>query len=78
MSKPVSGKKCKKIAEKDDRFRVEWGKGDHFKIYGPDRSMMTCPYKDELAIGTGQAVRKWFLRFGVVITLAAGIVAFLI
>jgi predicted RNA binding protein YcfA (HicA-like mRNA interferase family) len=51
-------------------FEVKPARGDHWKVRGPDKSMMIVPAHRELANGTECAIRKWFLRFGIVLTLA--------
>jgi hypothetical protein len=47
---------------------VSNGKGDHAKVYGPaGRGYMVVPLKRALAKGTECAIRKWFLKIGIVV-----------
>lgn len=53
-------------------LQVRMGKGDHAIVYGPaDRGMMTVPLHKELATGTCAKIRKWFLKLGILLSLAS-------
>jgi len=73
MSKYHSGNYYVGEAQKHG-LRVVPGRGDHYKIYSPDdcpeRSMMTVPMHRELATGTECAIRKWFRKIGILISIA--------
>jgi hypothetical protein len=44
------------------------GKGDHAKVYGPaGRGYQVIPLKKTLAKGTECAIRKWFLKVGILL-----------
>ena len=58
---------------------VKSGKGDHCNIYAPaGRGYMTVPLKRELATGTECAILKWFKALGILLTLAAAILAVIV
>jgi hypothetical protein len=58
-------------AAKSHNLKVEMGKGDHCKVYGPaDRGYMVVPLHKELARGTDCAIRKWFKCLGILLVLA--------
>jgi hypothetical protein len=57
------------VAEKNG-FRTEWGKGDHCKIYPPNGGRpMICP-ENLKGNGTEYAIRKFLIKFGVVLCIA--------
>lgn len=60
-------------------LRVENGRGDHMKVFGPaGRGYMVVPIQRELSNGVEHAIVKWFARLGILVTLAiAGWVGYL-
>ena len=54
-------------------LRVENGRGDHVKVYGPEgRGFMVVPLHRELAKGTECSIKKWFKALGILFVLAIG------
>jgi len=69
--KEHSGEYYVEIAEKNG-LRVRNGKGDHVIIYGKEgRGYQTIPLHRELSPGVEHAVVKWFIRLGIVLSIAA-------
>lgn len=69
MSKHHNGEYYAREAERHG-LRVEHGKGSHIKIYGDaDRGYIIVPKHRELANGTEYAIKKWFIKLGIVVTL---------
>jgi predicted RNA binding protein YcfA (HicA-like mRNA interferase family) len=67
MSSQHSGKDYVKAA-RNNGLRVEPGKGDHYKVYGPEgRGYMVVPMHRELANGTECSIKKWFKALGIVL-----------
>lgn len=48
---------------------VKFGRGDHVKIYAPDKSSMMVIPRHLNGNGTECAIRKWLLKFGVALCL---------
>lgn len=70
MAKHNGGKHYIDLANQN-KLPVVAGKGDHMKIYSPDRSkMMVVPMHKELATGTEHAIRRWFRLLGIICILA--------
>ena len=44
--------------------------GSHFCVTAPDGQMMTCYHSGEISKGVSCKIRKWFLRFGVLLCFA--------
>ena len=65
-----SGRDYLKAAEKAG-MSSRMGKGDHAIITAKDGHTMTIPLHKELRNGTEHAVRKWLLKYGVIISLLA-------
>jgi hypothetical protein len=61
---------------KANGLRVSNGKGDHFKVYGPNRTMMVIP-KHLKGNGTECSIIKWFARLGIVVVFVLGLANFL-
>jgi hypothetical protein len=73
MAKKNSGLYFVEGAQKNG-LPVRMGKGDHAVIYGPaGRGIMTVPLHHELATGTCAKIRKWFLKLGILLSLASTI-----
>ncbi len=65
----ANGKKYQKLA-KQNGLQMEWGKGDHLKIYGPaGRGFMSVPMVGELDKGTEHNIKKWFRALGIMVVL---------
>lgn len=66
----AKGKVYIKAAE-NAHLRVEYGKGDHVKVYAPvGRGYMVIPNQNrDLAPGTDHAVKKWLKLAGVLVAL---------
>lgn len=57
-------------------FRVVQGKGSHAKVYSPNNEMTPVPvHSGDLATGTESAIRKWFVRMGLITVVALAVVA---
>lgn len=73
------GKYYLSAAEKSDRITVKNGKGDHFKCSGVDDNgiwtMTQIPYNLK-GDGTECSIKKWFLRFGIVLSLVLGVIGY--
>jgi len=52
---------------------VKAGRGDHVKVYSPDKSSMMVIPRNLHGTGTECAIRKWLLRFGIVLSLLCGL-----
>ena len=65
-----SGKDYVKAAQKAG-MTTRNGKGDHVVITASDGHTMTVPLHKELRNGTEHAVRKWLLKYGIVVSLLA-------
>ncbi len=73
MSPNCDGKAYIKAAKKNG-LRVERGRGDHVKIYGPaGRGYMIIP---DRKVGKGLAceISKWFKLLGILVVLALGVI----
>ncbi len=66
----ISGEKFVKAAKKAG-MTTRNGKGDHVVITASDGHTMTVPLHKELRNGTEHAVRKWLLKYGIVVSLLA-------
>ncbi len=67
MGKHHSGYDYVKAAQKAG-LRVEMGRGDHCKVYGPTgQGFETIPLHRELSNGTEHAIAKWFKAIGIVL-----------
>ena len=69
MAKHNSGKYYVDQAKRN-HLDVKNGRGDHVKIYADGARPMTVPMHRELATGTECAIRKWFLKLGILVCLA--------
>ena len=56
---------------------VKFGKGDHVKVYAPDKSSMMVIPRHLNGNGTECAIRKWLLRFGIVLCLVVALINYL-
>jgi hypothetical protein len=75
---PKSGKYYVQAGAKNG-LRVEPGKGDHVKVYGPaGRGYMTIPLHRELKKGLECSVRKWFKTLGILVLLVMPMACLLI
>ena len=71
------GKYYINVAEKGG-CRVEFGKGDHVKVYPPDGGRPMIMPVNLKGNGTEYAIRKWLrATLGIVIALVIGVVAML-
>jgi hypothetical protein len=69
------GKYYTKLAE-ENGLRVEMGRGDHAKVYGPaGRGVMPVPLHKCLATGTECKIAKWFRSLGILLTVFALVLA---
>lgn len=74
MSKHHGGNYYISIARANE-LKVTNGKGSHFKVEGEidgQRTVMTIPNDRELATGTECAIKKWFIRLGILVILGIG------
>ena len=68
VNRSLRGEDVIKSAQAHD-LRVRECSGSHVMIYAPDGEPMTC-YHGQLSTGVACKVRKWFLRLGILLTLA--------
>jgi len=68
MAKHHSGKYYLQAAHKAG-FNVKPAKGDHWKVTAPNGAQTIIPAHRELANGTECAIKKWFIRLGVVLAI---------
>jgi hypothetical protein len=62
-----SGNFYKKTAEKNG-LRTRNGRGDHVIVYSKDeKSCIAIPLHSDLAKGTECAIKKWFIRIGIIV-----------
>ena len=64
-------------AAKQNNFQVRDHAGSHFCVTAPDGSTMTCYHSSEISKGVSCKIRKWFLRFGVLLTFACAVYSWL-
>ena len=72
MKKVIKGEDCAKATRGREGWTIKNGKGSHVKITAPCGDAMIV-YNGELSIGVGCKVRKWFLRFGIILTIIGAI-----
>jgi len=73
MAKTLTSKEIERAAARNG-FELKDCKGNHRKVKAPDGSCMIY-YYGEISNGVSCKIRKWFLRFGVLLVLALMIYA---
>ena len=69
-------KEYMKVIQKDPRFSIRDG-GKHTMVKGPDGSSMTFPRGNTYSKGVECSIKKWLLKFGIVMMTILGVLTWI-